>query len=76
MLLLVISIYNISSNKIDKLIYFIFLILFQIKYYPFSILFISDISFSYSNNDNRKNVNPAENISLFSGLNYPNPDFI
>jgi len=34
------------------------------------------ISLSYNNNANLKNVNPVENMSLFSGLNYPNPDFI
>ena len=39
------------------------------------MLFIYDISSSFNNNDNLKNVNPVENISLFSGLNYPNPDF-
>ena len=44
------------------------------SYFPFSILFISLISFSYNSNDNLKNVSPVENISLFSGLNYPNPD--
>ena len=27
-----------------------------------------------NNKINLKNVNPVENISLFSGLNYPNPD--
>jgi len=30
---------------------------------------------SPNNNDNLKKVNPVENISLFSVLNYPNPDF-
>ena len=41
---------------------------------PVLILFISYILSEVSNNDNLKNVNPVENISLFSGLNYPNPD--
>ncbi len=39
------------------------------------MLFIPDISFSDNNNDNLKNVNPVENISLFTVLNYPNPDY-
>ena len=47
----------------------------MIYYSPVSKLFISDIFFSSNNNDNLKNVNPVENISLFSGLNDPNPDF-
>ena len=46
----------------------------MIKYSPFLILFISNISFEVNNSDNLKNVNPVENISLFSGLNFPNPD--
>ena len=33
-----------------------------------------EIWISYSNNDNLRNVNPAENISLFSGLNSPKPN--
>ena len=51
------------------------MIFLLIKYYPFLILFISDISSELNNNDNLKNVNPVENISLFSGLNCTNPDF-
>ena len=31
---------------------------------------------SDNNNDNLKNVNPVENMSLFSGLNFPNPDYL
>ena len=31
--------------------------------------------FSYNNKDNLKKVNPVENISLFSGLNYPKPEW-
>ena len=75
MALLLIFIYNISSNKIDKLIYLILIIYFEINYSPFSKSFIPDIYFSHKSNDNLKKVNPVENISLFSEINYPNPDF-
>ena len=33
------------------------------------------MSFLSNYNDNLRNVNPVENISLFSGLNFPNPDY-
>ena len=42
---------------------------------PFSKLFISFISDSNRDNDNLKNVNPVEKISLLKGLNSPVPDF-
>ena len=41
----------------------------------FYILFKPEIWFSNNNIDNLINVNPVENISLLSALNYPNPDF-
>ena len=69
-----ISIYNISSNKIAKIIYLMFIIWLWINYSPLSKLFISEIFFSANNNDNLRNVNPVEKISLFSGLNSPVPD--
>jgi len=72
---LLISIYNISSNKIFKLSYIIYFNNDEINYYPFSKLFSSLISLSYNSKVNLKNVIPVENISLFSGLNSPNPDF-
>ena len=50
------------------------MIFLLIKYSPFLILFISDISSELNNNDNLKNVNPVENISLFYGLNSPKPE--
>ena len=55
-------------------VFLIRLVFCKIKYVPFSKSFNYEISFSYNNNHNLKIVNPAENISLFSGLNYPNPD--
>ena len=55
-------------------VFLIRLVFCNINYSPFSKSFIPIISFSFSNNHNLKIVNPAENISLFSGLNYPNPD--
>ena len=33
------------------------------------------MSFSFIINDNLKNVNPEENMSLLQGSNDPNPDF-
>ena len=72
--LLLIFIYNISYNIIFKLISFILLIFLSINYYPF-LKFISAISSYFNNNDNLKNVNPVENISLLTGSNYPNPDY-
>ena len=72
---MLISIYNISSNKIFKLSYIIYFNNDEINYYPFSKLFSSLISLSYNSKVNLKNVIPVENISLFSGLNSPNPDF-
>ena len=39
------------------------------------MLFIYDIYFSISNNEILNNVNPVENKSLNSGINYPKPDY-
>ena len=70
-----IFIFNISSNKIAKILYLINDNFLLINYSPFSKLFISEISFSINYNDNLRKVNPVENISLFSGLNIPDPDY-
>jgi len=51
------------------------MIYYEINCSPFSKLFISDISFLSNNSDNLRNVNPVEKISLFSGLNSPDPDY-
>ena len=69
-----IFIYNISYNIIFKTLYLIFINFFKINYSPFLKSFISTISIEFNNADNLKYVSPVENISLFSGSNYPNPD--
>jgi len=68
--------YNISNNRTDKIAELIKSIFISINYYPISISFMKLIWFSGSIKTHLRKLNPKENISLFSGLNYPIPDLL
>ena len=54
--------------------YLICLEIYYINDFDLCKSFNPDIQFSYNDNHNLRIVNPAEKISDFSGLNFPNPD--
>ena len=66
-------IYNISYKLINNSNNFILIIYYLINLLPSFYEFIPVINISSKFNIDLKNVIPSENISFFSGLNYPIP---